>query len=85
MTSLHLVLAIFALMLGFGLLMVLSSSSVAAFRSGGSSFSVFANQATYAGVGLDLPSAAPSTSRCGSCGSTIDRGGDHLAGAAGAC
>ena len=52
MTSLHLVLAIFALMLGFGLLMVLSSSSVAAFRTGGSSFSVFANQATYAAVGL---------------------------------
>ncbi len=52
MTSLHLVLAIFALMLGFGLLMVLSSSSVAAFRNGGSSFSVFSNQATYAVVGL---------------------------------
>ena len=52
MTSLHLVLAIFALMLGFGLLMVLSSSSVSAFRIGGSSFSVFANQATYAVVGL---------------------------------
>ena len=52
MTSLHLIQAIFALMLGFGLLMVLSSSSVAAFRSGGSSCSVFANQATYAAVGL---------------------------------
>ncbi|MET0966158.1 MAG: putative lipid II flippase FtsW, partial [Nakamurella sp.] len=52
MTSLHLVLAIFALMLGFGLLMVLSSSSVSAFRIGGSSFSVFTNQATYAAVGL---------------------------------
>ena len=39
-------------MLGFGLLMVLSSSSVAAFRNGGSSFSVFANQATYAAIGL---------------------------------
>jgi cell division protein FtsW len=52
MTSLHLILGIFALMLGFGLLMVLSSSSVAAFRTVGSSFSVFANQATYAAVGL---------------------------------
>ena len=52
MTSLHLILAIFALMLGFGLLMVLSSSSVTSFRAGGSSFSVFANQATYAAVGL---------------------------------
>jgi cell division protein FtsW len=58
MTSLHLILAIFALMLGFGLLMVLSSSSVAAFRNGGSSFSVFANQATYAAVGLMLFCAA---------------------------
>ncbi|MEP6561628.1 MAG: putative lipid II flippase FtsW [Nakamurella sp.] len=58
MTSLHLIMAIFALMLGFGLLMVLSSSSVAAFRSGGSSFSVFANQATYAAVGLVLFCAA---------------------------
>ena len=52
MTSLHLILGIFALMLGFGLLMVLSSSSVAAFRIGGSSFAVFANQATYAAIGL---------------------------------
>jgi cell division protein FtsW len=52
MTSLHLVLAIFALLLGFGLLMVLSSSSVVAFRRGGSSFSVFTNQATYAAIGL---------------------------------
>ena len=52
MTSLHLVLAIFALLLGFGLLMVLSSSAVSAFRAGGSSFSVFANQATYAAIGL---------------------------------
>ena len=58
MTSLHLIMAIFALMLGFGLLMVLSSSSVAAFRQGGSSFSVFANQATYAAVGLMLFCAA---------------------------
>ncbi len=52
MTSLHLVLAIFVLMLGFGLLMVLSSSAVSSFRTGGSSFSVFANQATYAVLGL---------------------------------
>ncbi len=52
MTSLHLVLGIFGLLLGFGLLMVLSSSSVVAFRSGGSSFAVFANQATYACLGL---------------------------------
>ncbi len=52
MTSLHLILAIFALMLGIGLLMVLSSSAVTSFRTGGSSFSVFINQATYAAVGL---------------------------------
>jgi cell division protein FtsW len=32
MTSLHLILAVFGLLLGFGLLMVLSSSSVVAFR-----------------------------------------------------
>src|SRR5689334_22280771 len=52
MTSLHLILAIFALMLGIGLLMVLSSSAVTSYRSQGSSFSVFTNQAIYAAVGL---------------------------------
>ena len=52
MTSLHLILAVFALLLGFGLLMVLSSSSVSAFENAGSSFSVFQNQATYAAIGL---------------------------------
>ncbi len=53
MTSLHLVLAVFVLMLGFGLLMVLSSSAAVAYNSSaGSSFAVFRNQATYAGVGL---------------------------------
>lgn len=52
MTSLHLVLAIFALMLGIGLLMVLSSSAVTSYRNQGSSFSVFTNQAIYAAVGL---------------------------------
>jgi cell division protein FtsW len=52
MTSLHLILAIFALMLGIGLLMVLSSSAVTAYRAGGSSFSTFTNQATYAAIGL---------------------------------
>ena len=48
MTSLHLILAVFGLLLGFGLLMVLSSSSVAAFRSAESSFAVFTNQAVFA-------------------------------------
>ncbi|HVH24072.1 MAG TPA: putative lipid II flippase FtsW, partial [Pseudonocardia sp.] len=52
MTSLHLILAIFALMLGIGLLMVLSSSAVTSYRNMGSSFSVFTNQAIYAAVGL---------------------------------
>jgi cell division protein FtsW len=52
MTSLHLILAIFALLLGIGLLMVLSSSAVTSFRVGGSSFSTFTNQATYAAIGL---------------------------------
>nr|WP_275889492.1 putative lipid II flippase FtsW [Nakamurella flavida] len=52
MTSLHLILAVFALLLGFGLLMVLSSSSVSAFERLGSSFSIFQNQATYAAIGL---------------------------------
>ncbi|HEY5882115.1 MAG TPA: FtsW/RodA/SpoVE family cell cycle protein, partial [Nakamurella sp.] len=52
MTSLHLILAIFALMLGIGLLMVLSSSAVTSYRTGGSSFSTFINQATYATIGL---------------------------------
>ncbi|MBM9469250.1 putative lipid II flippase FtsW [Nakamurella leprariae] len=52
MTSLHLVLAVFLLLLGVGLLMVLSSSSVSAFRAAGSSFSTFQSQLTYAGVGL---------------------------------
>ncbi|WP_420120507.1 putative lipid II flippase FtsW, partial [Nakamurella sp.] len=52
MTSLHLILAIFALMLGIGLLMVLSSSAVTSYRNLGSSFSVFTNQAIYAAVGL---------------------------------
>ena len=47
MTSWHLVLAI------FGLLMVLSASSITSFRSrSGSAFSTFENQAAYAAVGL---------------------------------
>lgn len=53
MTSWHLILAIFVLLLGFGLLMVLSASSIASFRSpSGSAFSKFENQASYAVVGL---------------------------------
>jgi cell division protein FtsW len=52
MTSLHLILAVFGLMLGFGLLMVLSSSSAVAFRTSHSAFAVFTNQAAFAALGL---------------------------------
>ncbi len=52
MTSFHLVLAVFFLLLGYGLLMVLSSSSVAAYKRNGSSFGVFKSQLFYAGIGM---------------------------------
>ncbi len=53
MTSWHLILAVFSLLLGFGLLMVLSASSISSYRSsGGSPFSTFANQAVFALLGL---------------------------------
>ena len=54
-------LGVFALLMLFGLLMVLSSSAVESFTAGGSSFSVFANQRTFAAraaafcLGLRLP------------------------------
>ncbi|MEO5832027.1 MAG: putative lipid II flippase FtsW [Nakamurella sp.] len=58
MTSFHLLLAVFFLLLGFGLLMVLSSSSVVSYtrdvRAGGdgSSFGTFKRQLAFAAVGL---------------------------------
>jgi cell division protein FtsW len=52
MTSLHLILAVFGLLLGFGLLMVLSSSSVVAYQRSESAFAVFTNQAGFAVLGL---------------------------------
>ncbi len=52
MTSLHLVLAIFLLLLAIGLLMVLSSSSVTSYRRDGSSFAVFQSQILFAALGL---------------------------------
>jgi cell division protein FtsW len=52
MASFHLVLAVFALMLGFGLLMVLSSSAATAFNRSDSAFAVFTNQALFAAIGL---------------------------------
>jgi len=53
MTSWHLILAVFGLLLAVGLMMVLASSSVAAWRSkSGDSFSTFENQTMFAVIGL---------------------------------
>ncbi|WP_164479128.1 putative lipid II flippase FtsW [Nakamurella antarctica] len=52
MTSLHLLLAVFFLLLAYGLLMVLSSSSIKSFKTEGSSFGVFKSQLLFAGLGL---------------------------------
>ncbi len=53
MTSWHLVIAIFFLLLGFGLLMVLSASSIASFHlNDGAPFATFENQALFAVIGM---------------------------------
>ena len=52
MTSVHLVLAIFVLLLAIGLLMVLSSSAITSYRQDGSSFTVFQSQIVFAALGL---------------------------------
>ncbi|RIJ76217.1 putative lipid II flippase FtsW [Nakamurella silvestris] len=60
MASLHLLIAVFLLLLGVGLMMVLASSSVTAFRTSNrltkgeaaSSFGVFKSQLMFAGIGL---------------------------------
>ena len=52
LASFHLLMAVFVLMLGFGLTMVLSSSAATAFRNDDSAFAVFVNQATFAVLGL---------------------------------
>ena len=53
MTSWHLVIAIFFLLLGFGLLMVLSASSIASFHdNNGAPFATFENQAIFAVIGM---------------------------------
>jgi cell division protein FtsW len=52
LASFHLLMAVFVLMLGFGLVMVLSSSAATAFRDNDSAFAVFANQAVFAALGL---------------------------------
>ena len=55
MTSWHLILAVFILLLGFGLLMVLSASAITSYRSRtGSAFSTFNNQAVFAVLGAIL-------------------------------
>ncbi len=53
MTSWHLIIAIFFLLLGFGLLMVLSASSIASFHdNNGAPFATFENQALFAVIGM---------------------------------
>ncbi len=52
LTSYHLVLGATALLLALGLVMVLSASSVTAYEATGSSYSIFAKQAVWVGVGL---------------------------------
>ena len=54
LTSLHLVLAVFGLLTLFGLVMVLSASSVESYTRDGSSYAVFVRQLGYCGVGLVL-------------------------------
>lgn len=54
LTSLHLVLGIFAILTLFGLVMVLSASSVEAYTVNGSSYSVFVKQLMFCVPGLAL-------------------------------
>ncbi|WP_460865539.1 putative lipid II flippase FtsW, partial [Rhodococcus aerolatus] len=54
LSSLHLVLAVFALLTLLGLVMVLSASSVEAFSVDGSAYSLFARQVIFAVLGLAL-------------------------------
>jgi cell division protein FtsW len=54
LTSLHLILGIFGILTLFGLVMVLSASSVEALSSGGSSYSVFTRQLIFCVPGLVL-------------------------------
>ncbi|MGH3911692.1 MAG: FtsW/RodA/SpoVE family cell cycle protein, partial [Pseudonocardiaceae bacterium] len=54
LTSLHLVLAVFGLLTLFGLVMVLSASSVESYTQAGSSYAVFFRQLGYCTVGLVL-------------------------------
>ena len=54
LTSLHLVLGVFGLLTLFGLVMVLSASSVEAYTAGGSSYSVFTKQLLFCVPGLTM-------------------------------
>ncbi|GAA1837468.1 putative lipid II flippase FtsW [Pseudonocardia ailaonensis] len=54
LTSLHLILGVFGLLTIFGLVMVLSASSVESYSSGGSSYSVFIRQLMFCLGGLVL-------------------------------
>ena len=54
LASFHLLLAVFGLLTVFGLVMVLSASSVDSFNKDGSSYSVFSKQVMYCGAGLVL-------------------------------
>ncbi len=52
LASFHLLLAVFGLLTAFGLVMVLSASSVDSFNRAGTSYSVFVHQLMYCAVGL---------------------------------
>lgn len=54
LTSLHLVVGVFGLLTLFGLVMVLSASTVESYTKAGSSYAVFVQQLTYCGLGLVL-------------------------------
>lgn len=54
MTSFHLMVGVSVLLLGFGLLMVLSASSITSYRGDGSAFSKFTSQAIFAGLGIPI-------------------------------
>jgi cell division protein FtsW len=54
LTSLHLVLGVFGMLTLFGLVMVLSASSVVSYNEDGSTYTVFVQQLAYCAVGLVL-------------------------------
>ena len=54
LSSLHLLLAVFGLLVVVGLVMVLSASSTASYQMGGSSYAVFDRMLVYVAIGLVL-------------------------------